>query len=470
MEVVQNEKLSLKTKIGYGLGDLYGGGAFIILGTYYLHFLTDVVKIAPVLAGLIIMISKIWDAVTDPLMGMISDRTRTRFGRRRPYFLLGIPLIFISFWLLWYPVGFAQEWQRFAYMLFSYMFFVTVITMVMIPYNALAPELTLDYNERTSLTAFRMFFSMLSSVICAILPLEIIKRFDSPKTGYTTMATFFGAFFAIPFLFTFLATKERKEFQQPVFKFTFKEFVEPFKNKTFVFVLLMYLFSFLTMDVIMSILIYYMTYYVKKGNITNLALGVLLISEIIFIPFWSFVAKKYGKRVAFLSSVMVWIVAMFYSLTITPASPTALIYLFAAFTGIGTGGVVVTIYSIFADVPDVDELMSGKRREGIYSGLFTFMRKLSSAVGLFLVSSIISAAGYRPGQQQTETFLLVLRLMFVFLPVVLLTLALIFALKYPLTKDLHETLKKILQLKRQNLELSEEFRAQEESLKVKLIG
>jgi oligogalacturonide transporter len=100
VEVVQNEKLSLKTKIGYGLGDLYGGGAFIILGTYYLHFLTDVVKIAPVLAGLIIMISKIWDAVTDPLMGMISDRTRTRFGRRRPYFLLGIPLIFISFWLL----------------------------------------------------------------------------------------------------------------------------------------------------------------------------------------------------------------------------------------------------------------------------------------------------------------------------------------------------------------------------------
>ncbi|WP_448523151.1 MFS transporter [Pseudothermotoga sp.] len=467
---MQGEKLSLKTKIGYGLGDLYGGGAFIILGTYYLHFLTDVVKITPVLAGLIIMISKIWDAVTDPLMGVISDRTRTRFGRRRPYFLLGIPLIFISFWLLWYPVGFAQEWQRFAYMLFSYLFFVTVITMVMVPYNALAPELTLDYNERTSLTAFRMFFSMFSSVICAILPLEIVKRFGSPKIGYTAMATFFGTFFAIPFLFTFLATKERKEFQQPVFNFSLKEFVEPFKNKTFVYVLLMYLFSFLTMDVIMSILIYYMTYYLGKGNITNLALGTLLISEIVFIPFWSFVAKKYGKRVAFLSSVMVWIVAMLYSLTITPASPTTLIYFFAAFTGIGTGGVVITIYSIFADVPDVDELMSGRRREGIYSGLFTFMRKLSSAVGLFLVSSLISVAGYRPAQEQTETFLLVLRLIFALLPVLLLTLALIFALKYPLTKDLHEKLKKILQLKRQNLQLSEELKIQEESLKTKLIG
>ncbi|KUK24311.1 MAG: Sugar (Glycoside-Pentoside-Hexuronide) transporter [Thermotoga sp. 50_1627] len=467
---MQGERLSLKTKIGYGLGDLYGGGAFIIVGTYYLHFLTDVVRITPVLAGLIIMISKIWDAISDPLMGIISDRTRTRFGRRRPYFLMGIPLIFISFWLLWYPVGFAQEWQRFAYMLFSYLFFVTVITMVMIPYNALAPELTLDYNERTSLTAFRMFFSMLSSVICAVLPLEIVKRFDSPKAGYMAMGMFFGAFFAIPFLFTFLATRERKEFRQQVFKFSFREFLEPFRNKTFVYILLMYLFSFLTMDVIMSVLIYYTTYYLGKGNITNLALGTLLIVEIAFIPFWSFVAKKYGKRVAFLSSVMVWIVAMFYSLTITPASSTLVIYLFAAFSGIGTGGVVITIYSMFADVPDVDELKSGQRREGIYSGLFTFMRKLSSAVGLFLVSSIISAAGYRPGQEQSETFLLVLRFVFAFLPVLLLTIALLFALKYPLTRQMHDTLKKILQIKRQNLQLDEELKREEEMLKVKLLG
>jgi len=467
---VQGERLSLKTKIGYGLGDLYGGGAFIILGTYYLHFLTDVVEITPVLAGLIIMFSKIWDAISDPLMGVITDRTRTRFGRRRPYFLFGIPLIFISFLLLWNPVGFAQEWQRFGYMLFSYLFFATVITMVMIPYNALAPELTLDYNERTSLTAFRMFFSMLSSVICAVLPLEIVKRFDSPKTGYTAMGAFFGVFFAVPFLFTFFTTRERKEFQQAVFKFSFSEFLEPFRNRTFVFVLLMYLFSFLTMDVIMSILIYYMTYYLGRGNITNLALGTLLISEILFIPFWSLMARKYGKRTAFIFSVLLWIAAMLYSLTITPKSSTVLIYLFAAFTGVGTGGVVVTIYSIFADVPDTDELKSGRRREGIYSGLFTFMRKISSAFGIFLVSTVISAAGYKPQQAQSESFLLVLRFIFAFLPVLLLAVSLFFCLKYPLTKELHQNLRKILQAKREGLELTKELKEKEENLKTVLLG
>lgn len=166
---MEKERLSLKTKIGYGVGDLYGGGAFIIIGTYYLYFLTDVMRINPALAGTVIMMSKIWDAITDPIMGVISDRTRTRFGRRRFYFLIGIPLIFLSFFLMWYVPNFHSELSRFYYALFSYIFFATIITMVMIPYNALAPELTMDYNERISLNSFRMFFSMLSSVLCAIL-------------------------------------------------------------------------------------------------------------------------------------------------------------------------------------------------------------------------------------------------------------------------------------------------------------
>jgi MFS family permease len=100
-----SEKLSLSTKLGYGAGDLFGGGAMTIIGFYYLYFLTDIVKISPALAGIAFLVSKIWDAVSDPLMGMISDRTRTRFGRRRPYFLAGIILIFIAFFLMWFPVS-----------------------------------------------------------------------------------------------------------------------------------------------------------------------------------------------------------------------------------------------------------------------------------------------------------------------------------------------------------------------------
>lgn len=479
-----SEKLSLKTKIAYGLGDLYGGGAFIIIGTYYLYFLTDILRINPALAGTVIMVSKIWDAVTDPIMGVISDRTRTRFGRRRVYFLAGIPFIFLSFFLMWYPVSFASEIQRFIYAVLTYMFFTTVATMVMVPYNALAPELTIDYNERISLTSFRMLFSMISSIFCAILPLEIVKRFDSPLKGYTAMASFFGVFFAVPFIFTFALTFERPDFWKKQSKFSFKEtFIEPFKNRSFVYVLLMYLFSFLTMDVIMSILIYFMTYYLNKGHITNLTLGTLLIAEVLVIPFWSAVGRRLGKKTAFIFGLLIWIIVMLFSFAITPNSPTFVAFLFAAAVGIGTSAVIIMIYSIFADVPDIDELESGQRREGIFSGLFTFMRKMSSAVGIFLISNIVAAAGYVPPreeiidgvkriiqQPQSQTFIMILRFVFALLPIGLLLLSLFFTLKYPLTKSIHDRLKQILELKRKNEKLSQELRAEELYLKRILLG
>ena len=133
MQQVANERLPLKMKIGFGVGDIYGGGSLVIIGFYYLYFLTDVVRINPALAGIVFLVSKVWDAISDPLMGIISDRTRSRWGRRRPYFLFGIVLIFLSFFMMWYPVDFEQEQHRFVYMLVSYVFFSTVITMVLIP-------------------------------------------------------------------------------------------------------------------------------------------------------------------------------------------------------------------------------------------------------------------------------------------------------------------------------------------------
>ena len=162
------EKLSLWRKIGYGMGDIFGGGSSTIISFYYLIFLTDVVLINPALAGTVILISKIYDAITDPFEGVISDRTRTRLGRRRPYLLAGMPLIFLSFAALFYPIDLSQEFQRFIFVVLTYLFFSTVVSIVMLNYNALQSEMTLDYNERTSLSSARIFFSTLASIICAV--------------------------------------------------------------------------------------------------------------------------------------------------------------------------------------------------------------------------------------------------------------------------------------------------------------
>ena len=158
---IKTEKLTFWQKLGYGVGDIYGGGSGTLISFFYLVFLVDVVRISPGLAGTVILISKVYDSITDPFEGVISDRTRTPMGRRRPYLLAGIFLVFLSFFLLFYPVAFESEAGRFAFVIFVYLFFSTVVSIVMLNYNALQAELTLDYNERTELTTFRIFFSTL---------------------------------------------------------------------------------------------------------------------------------------------------------------------------------------------------------------------------------------------------------------------------------------------------------------------
>ena len=478
------EKLSLWQKLGYGLGDIYGGGSGVIISFYYLVFLTDVVRISPALAGTVILISKFYDAVTDPFEGLLADRTRTRLGRRRPYLLAGIPLVLLSFLALFYPIGLDRELHRFLFVVASYLFFSTVVSIVMLNYNALQSELTLDYNERTALSSFRIFFSTVSSILCALLPLEIVGAFDDVRTGYVVMGLAFGAFFALPFIATVTASRERKAFQRPPEPFDWREaFVEPWKMRAFVYTLAMYLLAFVAMDTVSSIVVYFMKNYLLRGSEASFVSGTLLVAQVASLPFYVWLSKRTSKRVGYLVGAAVWMVSMLFSFLIVPGLPSFIVYLFAAVVGLGTGGIIIMVYAIFPDIPDIDELKSGQRREGIYSALFTFTRKLSSAFALFLVSNAIALAGYLPPleqivdgatslveQPQSGTFILVLRLVFALVPIVLLAAALFFARRFPLTPEVHERLRRVLAKRRSDAPLSEEDRREAEALEKLLIG
>lgn len=455
-----DERLSLGTRIAFGVGDLYGGGAFLLINTYYLFFLVNVVRLSPALAGTVILISKIWDAISDPLMGTISDRTRSRMGRRRPYFLAGVVLIVLSFALLWGAPRFDREVATFAWVLFAYVFFSTVITMVMVPYNALQSELTLDYNERTKLSTTRIVFSTLGSFAAALLPPMVYDSFPPAqlRTGYFVMAVAFGLFFGLPFLATFFFTKERPEFQREPQPLDLKKnFFSPFKTPGYTRVLLMYLFAFVSIDAVNAIVIFFMTYYLGRGNETNFVLGALLTAQMASLPIYSAISRRWSKKGGFMAAILFWAVVQVGSLLITPELPNAVIYVFGALIGFGTGGVVVMIYSIFPDVPDIDELVSFERREGILSGLYTFMRKASSAVVGFVITVMMQVSGFiaplevlvdgelvLENQVQSPQFVLVLRLIFIALPGLFLALGFWQASKYPLTPALHERLKEYL--------------------------
>jgi len=478
-----SERLSFWRKVGFGVGDIYGGGSGVIISFYYLYFLTDVIRINAALAGIVILLSKGYDAITDPFEGILTDRTRTKMGRRRPYLLAGIPLVFVSFFLLFYPVDFNQELARFGFVIFTYLFFSTVVSIVMVSYNALAAELSLDYHERTSISSFRIFFSTFSSILCAVLPLEIVKLFPDLHQGYIAMAAIFGLLFALPFIVTFFSVRERQEFQRENQPFSWRAtFLEPFGVRTFVIVLLMYILTFVAMDAVSSIVIYWMKYYLVRGNEANYVSGALLVAQVAALPFYVWLSRRAGKLAGYLVGALIWVAAMLFSFVLVPGGPNWVAYAFAVMVGLGTGGIVVMIYAMFPDIPDVDELKSGQRREGTYSALITFTRKLSSAVALFMISSSLALAGYRAPldqmvggvskvveQPQTEAFLTALRLIFVLVPIILVGAGLLVGRRYPLDSATHARLNRVLAARRSGSE-TPELRADAAELMKKLVG
>ncbi len=476
-------KLPLRVKLSYGAGDIYGGGATTLISMYYLYFLTDVMGLSPAIAGTAFLVSKIWDAVSDPFMGIITDNTRTKLGRRRPYFLAGIVLIFVSFVLMWTPVDIQGEDARFVFILASYLFFSTVFTMVWVPYNALAPDLTSDYDQRTRLATFRMIFSNVAGILAGTMGKDFFVDTlhpTDPARGFFIMALCFGAFFALPYIATFLFCREDPEAMNlpkreigSLKTFFTRYFREPMQVKPFRNVVAMYLFGFLAQDAVMALAVYFLLYRLGIPSMMTLLVPIFLFM-LIFIPVSDFLAGRIGKRSTYLVSAVLWILGFAMVPLLGAETPVLLVYVFAALFGAGAGGIQNMVFAMFADIPDVDELFSGTRREGLFSGIFALLRKTGGALVMFFVGNGIQWAGYRPPvdgvqQAQTPVFQAALLGMFIGIPVVFILAASAACRIYPVTRERHASLKELLE-KRHAGDLTEEDRRTERELKAAFGG
>jgi oligogalacturonide transporter len=268
------EKDSLKKKLMYGCGDIYGGGAFLLISLLFLNYLTDVELMAPALAGATIMIGKLWDAVTYPVMGYISDNTKSKFGRRRVYFLFGVIPVFITFSLLWYSFGMVSGPSKFLYYLIMYMLFNTSFTLVMIPYNSILPDITTDYKERTSYTGIRMLFSISSAILAGIMPMIIINSNSNIKIGYLTMAVFFAALYALPWLIVFFGTKEKVRDEKSKSNVNlYKQLISVFNNKSFKIHAGIFISAQTAVDFLTTLFIYYLTNCIGRQKEFPMVLG-----------------------------------------------------------------------------------------------------------------------------------------------------------------------------------------------------
>ncbi len=383
-------RLTLRTKLGFGIGDLGGNLFFTIMGFYLLYFFTDVVGMLPALAGTALMIGKVWDAITDPITGYYSDRTKTRWGRRRPYMFVGAIASFFSMIMIFTPVTLSSQMKLFVYFTFVYCLLNTAYTLVNIPYAALLPELTQNYHERTILTGWRMSFAVVGTFFGAALVMPIVGA-----VGWPLMGTFMGAVMLFSALATIWAIKEPKEPEVSLTDGFVRTFGEILKEKTFLTALLPWTFFITGTSMVQGALVYYFAYIFGNEGLFQIALVALLFFSLACIPLWVKISNKIGKKQSYMIGMTIMGVGVMAFSLLGPVLGSTFGVVMMALCGIGLSTHYVMPHAILPDIVEWDAHTKGKgRREGVYSSLWTFTSKLGQALALALNGWILALVGY----------------------------------------------------------------------------
>lgn len=441
-----NQKLPFTTKVCFGAGEITGTTSKTVMGMLLMYFLTDVVGIVPAMAGAIFMIGRAWDGITDPFMGMISDRTQTRWGRRRPFFIVAAIPIGLAYLMLWYPYPVVSHTGKSVIYTLLYIAYMTSITVYLVPYIGLMAELTDDYAERISVNNHRMFFSFLFGLIAAVIPKAIVDTFDDKRTGFLIAGAFVAVLITVVPFIVFAITKERFHDRAKMKERlnVFKELRTVFRNKSFVTLIMIYLGSFAAINVIEGFVVYYMKYWIGREKEMPILFVFVVVSSVLCLPLWVYLGKKIGKKRTAIVGLLAWGITQFGWLLLDSSTPSIVVFLTGAIIGIGYGGAHSLPWAIFPDVMDLDELETGERREGVYSGIMTFLMKLGNSLAMLLVGVVLQLVGYVPNVPQEGAALKAMPLIMCFGPLVFVALALIGAFLFPITLEQYQQIRKEL--------------------------
>jgi len=440
---MQTERLTVREKIAYGVGDLGNNVAYGALGFYFVFFLTDVAGLSPFWAGNIFMIVRMWNAVLDMVVGGVSDHTKTRHGRRRPYLLYGALPLGVAFALLW-QVFFVGEVSMIVFYIFAGVLFSTMFSLVAIPYNALLPELSQDYNERTSISGFKMAFSFVGSLLSAMGVTLIVDTIYPGKVmyrqSYPVMGWLLGAVVTVCILLCFAGTKERVQptLQKP--EPMLKSLRSLLRLKEYRLVLGVFIFNMVGFDIIMALYIYFMKYALQiSDDVSYLFMMIPLVLAVIATPLWVWVSDKLGKKKAYIISAIYFVVPLLICLFL-PAGNIPLIIGIIALIGVGISASQTLTFSILPDVVEVDELKNGVRREGTIYGTTMFLYKLASAVLVALTTAMLGVFGYLESAggevvTQPASAIFGIRLLIGIVPALCFVLSAVFVKNLPLSKQ-----------------------------------
>jgi len=453
---ISRNRLPLSVKIGFGFCDLGGNLFFTVMGFYLLYFLTDTVGLEPSLAGTALLIGKIWDAVTDPVVGMLSDRTRTPWGRRKPWIVAGAVLLFGGMLLMFRVPSFRTQRALFLWAAGAYCFLNTAYTFVNIPYGALTPELTTDYHERTVLNGYRQFFAICGTFLGAGIVLPLVGAFPTPEEGWFQAALVLGGIMGLSALVTAGMVPERSSKKGVLNQRLpsaaesgdgfLAQTLEVLKQRTFLLVLIPWTLHISGVTLIQSSLVYYFEYIYRYKAGFQIALMILLVSALLCIPLWIRISRRIGKREVYNLGMSIFAATVLVFFFLGHRSGITTAYLLMVPAGIGFSVQYAMPFAILPDVVEWDRAERGKRREGIYYGLWTFASKTGQALAAAAAGWILSLFRYVPlAPVQSPSALLGIRLLAGVIPAFLFLLGARIHRRFPIDREAYRKIEEKIQ-------------------------
>ena len=435
---MNSETLTNRVRAGYGIGDyaicLYWSG----IGLYLLYFYTDVVGISPILAGWIYALGIGWDAITDPFMGYLAERTKTKMGSYRPFIYYGsIPLALSFVLLFWVPP--FEGTVLFLFLILVNLIHRSCFTIVSVPYSSLTARITNDSNERTKLTTARMISASFGTLSMSALAFPLIAYFGGADEafGFLWLAIISGLIAIALLSVTVFSVREKVD---EIVTSNLPNFVSITKtvatNYPFWIVFGCILILGSTGVMFNKNLIYFVKYGLELHEYQGLILGVSSGASFLSLPFWAYLALKIGKRETWLISMTIAFIGLLLFFYYPIASLNELLILLALI-GVGNGAGGVLFWSMLPDTVEYGEWKSGIRTESSLYGFMTFAQKSSIAVAALILGFLLSGIGFEPNQIQSEETISGMKFMMSWIPICGIIISLVLMYFYPISTKFH---------------------------------
>ena len=445
------QKLSFKEKVGYSLGDTASHFVWDMVGFWLLFFYTDVYGISAAAAGTIMLVARFWDMAIDPIIGVVSDRTNTRWGKFRPYILFGaIPYAILA--ILTFTTPNFGELGKIIYAGATYVLLMTAYATINLPYSALGAVMTDDTYERAGLNTYRFIAGFSGQFIVTGLALTLAKFFGNGNKaqGFQYTVFLFAALSLVFFFITFQTTKERVQPPREQKNSLKEDLANLFKNQAWVILALVGIISFIMFAMQNAAIAYYFKYYLGKEDNVQLFNVVGTVALIVALPLSKPLAKRFGNKNVFIGSSL--ISGLFFILIyLARVQDITTIYVFNIIAKMAYAPAVPLLWTMIADSADYGEWKSGRRSTGLYFSAAVFAQKAGWGIGAAIAGWILTLSQFVPNVAQTDTAITGIKLLVSVIPGILYMSCAIFMIFYKIDKQTTDQMKIDLDKRREPL-------------------